>query len=343
MVARGLLVNELVLQVAYTDETGAMIQSSITDAPAVNIADREHFRVFADRKTSGLFISRPVFGRASGKWSIQMARRIDKPDVAVSAASSWLRSIRSISNVSTAIYRSARTASSCWWARMAACARDRSRPILPVPDIAGTPLLQFALDSGGRSRVMQSTLDHVDRIYVANRVPHSQMIAVVGLAEEEVVGAIEAQRAIYLGAGIFGSLMIFGFTLAIRLLLQRQAQTEQRLRQAIDNMSDGLILYDAQDRVMLWNACYEQIFPHLKPLLRPGIRFQDLAQRRRPQCARRLRRRRRASAGSAGGSTRCARPPSASSRTCPTAGRSTPPSGRPATAASSACRATSRR
>ena len=80
MVARGLLVNELVLQVAYTDENGTMIQSSIGDAPAVNIADREHFRVFLDRKVSGLFISRPVFGRASGKWSIQMARRIDKPD-----------------------------------------------------------------------------------------------------------------------------------------------------------------------------------------------------------------------------------------------------------------------
>ena len=68
MVARGLLVNDLVLQVSYTDETGTMTQSSIGDAPAVNIADREHFRVFAEHKISGLFISRPVFGRASGKW-----------------------------------------------------------------------------------------------------------------------------------------------------------------------------------------------------------------------------------------------------------------------------------
>ena len=278
MVARGLLVNELVLQVSYTDEAGTMIQSSIGDAPAVNIADREHFRVFLDRKVSGLFISRPVFGRASGKWSIQMARRIDKPDgsfggVAVASVDpDYFK--RFYSDLSLGKDGVVMLVGEDGGVRARSISTD-----LASADIAGSALLRFALDSGGQSRVMQSTLDHVDRIYVANRVPHSQMIAVVGLAEDEVVGAIEAQRAIYLGAGIFGSLMIFGFTLAIRLLLQRQAQTEQRLRQAIDNMSDGLILYDAQDRVVLWNACYEQVFPHLKPLLRPGIRFQDLAQR----------------------------------------------------------------
>jgi len=278
MVARGLLVNELVLQVAYTDDTGTMIQSSIDDAPAVNIADREHFRVFAEHKVSGLFISRPVFGRASGKWSIQMARRIDKPDgsfggVAVASVDpDYFK--RFYSDLSLGKDGVVMLVGEDGSVRARSIATD-----LASADIAGSPLLRFALDSGGQTRVMDSSLDHVARIYVANRVPHVPLVAIVGLAEEEVVGAIETQRAIYLGAGLFGSLMIFGFTLAIRLLLRRQTATEQRLRQAIDNMSDGLILYDAQDRVVLWNACYEQVFPHLKPLLRPGIRFQDLAQR----------------------------------------------------------------
>ena len=278
MVARGLLVNELVLQVAYTDETGTMVQSSIDDAPAVNIADREHFRVFSEHKLNGLFISRPVFGRASGKWSIQMTRRIDKPDgsfggVAVASVDPEYFK-RFYSDLSLGKDGVVMLVGEDGSVRARSISTD-----LASADLAGSPLLRFALDSGGQSRVMESTLDHVPRIYVANRVPHVPLIAIVGLAEDEVVGSIEAQRAIYLGAGIFGSLMIFGFTLAIRLLLQRQAAAEQRLRQAIDNMSDGLILFDSQDRVVLWNACYEQVFPHLKPLLRPGIRFQDLAQR----------------------------------------------------------------
>ena len=278
MVARGLLVNDLVLQVAYTDETGAMVQSSIGAAPSVNIADREHFRVFADNKASGLFISRPVFGRASGKWSIQMTRRIDKPDgsfggVAVASVDpDYLK--RFYSDLSLGKDGVVMLVGEDGSVRARSIATD-----LAAADISGSPLLRFALDSGGKARVMESSLDHVPRIYVAARVPHASLVAIVGLAEDEIVGQIEAQRAIYLGAGVFGSLMILGFTAAIRLLLLRQAAAEQRLRQAIDNMSDGLILYDGQDRVVLWNAHYELVFPHLKAILRPGIRFQELAQR----------------------------------------------------------------
>jgi signal transduction histidine kinase/CheY-like chemotaxis protein len=278
MVARGVMVNDLVLQVSYTDASGALVQSSIGDAPLVNIADREHFRIHADRKTSGLFISRPVFGRASGKWSIQMTRRIDKPDgsfdgVAVASVDpDYFKHF--YSDLSLGRDGVVMLVGEDGGVRARSLATD-----LATADISGSSLLNFALASGGAARVMESSLDHVPRLYAANRISHAPLIAIVGLSEEQITDAIQAQRAIYLGAGIFGSLTILGFTFALRLLLRRQASTERRLRQAIDSMADGLILYDAQDRVVLWNLCYETVFPHLKPLLRPGIRFQDLSQR----------------------------------------------------------------
>ena len=278
MVSRGLLVNDLVLQVSYTDPTGTMAQSSISDAPTVNVADREHFRVHADHKVNGLFISRPVFGRASGKWSIQMTRRIDKPDgsfggIAVASVDpDYFK--RFYSDLSLGKDGVVMLVGEDGGVRARSLAID-----LATADISGSPLQRFAQSADGGVATMENALDHVERIYVANRVPHVPLIAIVGLAEDEVLGEIEAQRAIYLGAGVFGTIMILGFTLAIRFLLHRQASAEQRLRQAIDNMSDGLILYDSQDRVVLWNECYQQVFPHLKPLLRPGIRFQELAQR----------------------------------------------------------------
>jgi hypothetical protein len=73
--------SELLLQLSYTDASGDLIQTSIDGSPArINLADREHFRVHREGKVEGLFISRPVFGRASGKWSIQLSRRIDAPE-----------------------------------------------------------------------------------------------------------------------------------------------------------------------------------------------------------------------------------------------------------------------
>ena len=43
-------------------------------AAPVNIADREHFITHQNRAGDELFISKPVLGRASGKWSVQLSR-----------------------------------------------------------------------------------------------------------------------------------------------------------------------------------------------------------------------------------------------------------------------------
>ncbi|MEI6560425.1 MAG: hypothetical protein WCO00_18695 [Rhodospirillaceae bacterium] len=68
----------VLLQLSFTDPEGTLIQTSVDAPPArVNLADREHFKVHKEGRAEGLFISRPVFGRASGRWSIQLSRRID--------------------------------------------------------------------------------------------------------------------------------------------------------------------------------------------------------------------------------------------------------------------------
>ena len=46
----------------------------------INLADREHFQVHVERDSGQVFISKPVLGRASGKWSIQLSRRLNHRD-----------------------------------------------------------------------------------------------------------------------------------------------------------------------------------------------------------------------------------------------------------------------
>ncbi len=71
-------INRRTVQIAITDAKGMMITSSkmLRPAKSVDLSDREHYRVHANvgRFVDQLFISKPVLGRASHKWSVQFTR-----------------------------------------------------------------------------------------------------------------------------------------------------------------------------------------------------------------------------------------------------------------------------
>lgn len=50
----------------------------------------------------------------------------------------------------------------------------------------------------------------------------------------------------------------------------------RQLRQAIDSIGEGFILYDQDDRIVLCNRKYRQIFPELEHLLKPGTHFRQI-------------------------------------------------------------------
>ena len=71
------LLSDMIIQVAIIDAQGIMRASNAgpQPAPAVDLSDREHFRVHVDSLRDRLFISRPIIGRISGRWSVQFTRR----------------------------------------------------------------------------------------------------------------------------------------------------------------------------------------------------------------------------------------------------------------------------
>lgn len=70
-----------VLQLAAIDADGWLIASN-TGAPSarpINLADRLHFRAHVGADEDFLYISKPVLGRASGRWTVQFTRRLATP------------------------------------------------------------------------------------------------------------------------------------------------------------------------------------------------------------------------------------------------------------------------
>lgn len=79
-VGEGMIISSIFNQLGVIDEHGIYIMSNLPNHKRVDLSDREHFKVHIEKDSNQLFISKPVLGRASGKWSIQMTRRINKPD-----------------------------------------------------------------------------------------------------------------------------------------------------------------------------------------------------------------------------------------------------------------------
>ena len=75
------LLGELTLQTALIGPDGYLKASTAeyTGAP-LDLSDREHFQAHVNTKSDELFIGKPVMGRATGKWSLQLTRKLRKAD-----------------------------------------------------------------------------------------------------------------------------------------------------------------------------------------------------------------------------------------------------------------------
>ncbi len=66
-----------VVQIAVADAEGLLAASNLRyPVERISVADREHFRVHADGKVAGTFISKPVYGRVSGLWALNITRAL---------------------------------------------------------------------------------------------------------------------------------------------------------------------------------------------------------------------------------------------------------------------------
>lgn len=88
------LVPDILTQLSYVGADGRFIGSNLDPSGRktgnVDLSEREHIRAHLSLEStpeavalfssSGLFVGKPVLGKVSGKWTIQLSRRIDGPD-----------------------------------------------------------------------------------------------------------------------------------------------------------------------------------------------------------------------------------------------------------------------
>jgi signal transduction histidine kinase/CheY-like chemotaxis protein len=223
--------SDFTVQAAIIDKNGLMIATSIPGTlPGLDLSDREHFKVQAQRSIDELFISKPVLGRASKKWSIQLTRRITMPNgefggvVVLSLDPGYLAKFyESIDVGERSIVALIGTDG------IVRAVGSKGPSVTSEPVAAGKLLDLFAQSKVGHYRE-KSQFDGVERMFVYREARGYPLVVAVGLAEDEVFRAYKQNRTIEIAVASLLTLWLLG----VALLMSRYQRVLAKARDAAE-------------------------------------------------------------------------------------------------------------
>ncbi|MBI5163967.1 MAG: hypothetical protein HY985_08690 [Magnetospirillum sp.] len=269
-IARSPILKGLSVQVGLIDAEGYLgaSTSAVPTGQRVYLGDREHFTVHARSDDGALFISKPVLGRASGKWSIQLARRLNDKSgafagvVVVSLDPGYISDVYEHLDLGpgSTILVLGRDGI----ARARAAGQDR----MVGQDFSAAPFFAGLWDKPEGDVHGASPIDGSLRVGVFRRLSDYPLTVVVTRTAADLGAASAHEEGVILGAGFFGTLLILAGTLvlhrqagqqaaATRLLRAREAELRQKNRD-LEQFTD-VLAHHLQEPVRLQYAFAQRL------------------------------------------------------------------------------------
>jgi diguanylate cyclase (GGDEF)-like protein len=269
--------------VSLYDSNGERINSSRSwPIEVYQIDDRNYFKTLRSNPELVSVVSEPVRSRANGAWSIILARSLTAPDgefLGVVVGSIELTFFKDFfSSISLGEYSS--------------IALSRSDGVLLVrhPNIEsaiGTSFPAAVAALGNResgSIRLVGRMDGKDRLLTAHRSKRFPLFVTVGTDVAVVLGDWREQTKVLVGAASISVIVIaIVLFMIVRLLKQAHRQSKQRLAleklrldTAINNMTQGLLMFDSSERLVVTNRRYLEIYGLSPKVVKPGCTFREL-------------------------------------------------------------------
>jgi diguanylate cyclase (GGDEF)-like protein/PAS domain S-box-containing protein len=263
---------------------GTLINSSeIWPPPDLNIADRRYFADFKsnletrddliqivqspqDRGWKVVF-SRKVVGR-NGNFLGLVSRSVDP-----ARFEDFFRSVALTPGASIVLFHADGTL----------LARHPHVASMIGQNFESGPIHQQILSKSGRGTLqLESPIDGFDRLASARRLTRFPIDVV---ATTTIAGALadwrEQTRLLIVSAALSVLVITIILVLIVRLLLRLHQTSRRRLDTALNNMTQGLMLYDASSRIVLFNRRYIEMYGLSLDVIKPGRLFRDVMQHRK--------------------------------------------------------------
>ena len=271
---QGVIDAEIFPQVGVIDAMGIYTLSNQPITGKLDLSDREHFKVHVTSTSDALFVSQPVLGRATGKWSIQLTRRIIRPNgdfagvVVVSVDPGYF----------TRFYKELRLGQRGMMALYGLDGVARALNVGSREEFGrqanNSPV--FARIAAGEEEghyTARSVVDNVDQMVHFRKLPGYSLMIAAGLDTQSVLGNHNAAKeALWLQAAIVSLLVLALATALTRHLRQigtemntrqrAQRQIEERnaqLNAIFDLSPDGFVSFDNKKRVNYISPAFRQM------------------------------------------------------------------------------------
>ncbi|UQR67692.1 EAL domain-containing protein [Bradyrhizobium sp. C-145] len=273
------------------DAEGNLVNSSTAwPAPNVNVADRAYFRTFKYDPYSPDVLIEPLHSRISGAWTILIVRKILGPSGEFLGVVGRGIEPANFEKFFASVVLGEGASISMLHRDGTLLARYPLSSELMGRNFKTGPFSHqrvFGLDHfAGR---FVSPIDGDDRLISSRALPHFPILIMATMTRAAALADWREQIGILISVAASSALAIAGVLIAIvrklleqhRLSRERLTLEKQRLDRAVNNMTQGLLLFDAERRLVICNQRYIEMYGLSVETVKPGCSFHDIIAHRK--------------------------------------------------------------
>jgi len=261
------------------DVNGDLVNSSeVWPVPNVNVSDRDYFKAFKSGTETAPIQIELLRGRIAGRWATIVAHKLTGPNgefigvvtrtILPAIFEKYFASVALREGAAISVYQRDGTL----------LARYPHIEHMMGSNVRASNIYPYISSPSGRGTIrLTSPIDGQERLASANALRRFPIAVVASLTVDTALADWREQtRFLIIVAALSAVVITFMLFFFVRKLLQQHRTEKQRLDTAINNMSQGLLLYDSSERLVVCNQRYISMYGLSADVVKPGLGFRDL-------------------------------------------------------------------
>jgi diguanylate cyclase (GGDEF)-like protein/PAS domain S-box-containing protein len=266
------------------DANGALINSSDAwPVPDIGIADRAFFKTFKSGTATTPVLVELVRSRLAGGWATVVAHHVIGPKGEFLGVVTRAISPASFEKYFASVALGEGAAISMYHSDGTLLARYPHVERMIGSHIRASTIYRKVLSQSSHGTIRStSPIDGQERIASTHALKNLPIAIVASTTVAAALADWREQTRFLIAASALSVLVIAAMLfLFVRKLLQQHQVEKQRLDTAINNMTQGLLLFDSSQRLVVCNQRYLEMYGLSTEALRPGCTFREVIAHRK--------------------------------------------------------------